>query len=274
MCYHIEEGYRRRIKEGIRMGASREDINYHIDEFNRKFPDRAMPRLESGYHLSGFAHPEVPIFVYTEEHGLALRPMYWGLIPAWCKDAASATKLWNQTLNARSESMYEKPSFRAAASQQRGIVLLQSFYEHHHFAKQSYPFNIRLRSNEPMFVAVLWDEWTDSTIGEVRPTFSIVTVEGNELMRTLHNNPKLEGARMPLILQEEDLDTWLMTNGKDRSEAVLHLCRPCASKALKAYPVQRLQGKTALGDVPEATRPFEYPELALDTELMEVLQED
>ena len=60
------------------MGASREDINYHIDEFNKRFPDRAIPRIDGGYHLSGFTHPEVPIFVYTEEAGLELRPMQWG----------------------------------------------------------------------------------------------------------------------------------------------------------------------------------------------------
>ena len=256
------------------MGASREDINYHIDEFNKRFPDRAIPRIDGGYHLSGFTHPEVPIFVYTEEAGLELRPMQWGLIPAWCKDVLTATKIWNQTINARSESMYEKPSFRSAASQRRGIVLLQSFYEHHHFGKQTYPFNIRLKTDEPMFVAVLWEEWTDKTTGELKPTFSIVTVEGNELMATLHNNPKLEGPRMPLILKEADLDHWLMGNGKDMKDQILELCKPLASEELHMHSVQKLRGKVALGDVEQATQPFEYPELMFDTELMEVLRKD
>ncbi len=221
------------------MGASREDINYHIDEFNKRFPDRAIPRIDGGYHLSGFTHPEVPIFVYTEEAGLELRPMQWGLIPAWCKDVQTATKMWNQTINARSESMYEKPSFRSSASQKRGIVLLQSFYEHHHFGKKTYPFNIRLKTDEPMFVAVLWEEWTDKTTGELKPTFSIVTVEGNELMATLHNNPKLEGPRMPLILKEEHLDHWLMGNGKDMKDQILELCKPLAAEELQAHSVQK-----------------------------------
>lgn len=254
------------------MGASREDINFYIDDYNRRFPDRAMPRMESGYHLSGFAHPEVPIFTYSEAEGLELRPMYWGLIPSWCKDATTATKLWNQTLNARSDSMYEKPSFRAAASSKRGVVLLQSFYEHHHFGSQTYPFNIRLKTDEPMFVAVLWEEWTDRATGETRPTFSIVTVEGNELMAKLHNNPKLEGPRMPLILNQEDIDPWLMGNGKDMKEQILEICQPFSADKLKAYTVQKLRGKSALGDVKEATEPFEYPELQFDTELMEVLK--
>ncbi|MFM1876901.1 MAG: hypothetical protein RL266_2638 [Bacteroidota bacterium] len=253
------------------MGASRDDINYYIDEFNRKFPDRAMPRLQAGYHLSGFAHPELPVFTYTATEGLQLRPMQWGLIPSWCKDSATATKLWNQTINARSETMYEKPAFRSTAMGKRGIVLLQSFYEHHHFGKESYPFNIRLKTGEPMFVAVLWDEWTDRTTGEIRPTFSIVTVEGNELMAVLHNNPKLPGPRMPLILQEEDLDQWLMSNGAEQRQQVMQLCRPLAADELKAHAVQKLRGKLALGDVEQATHPFEYPELLFDTQLMEAL---
>lgn len=272
MCYDIQAGYQKRIKEGVRKGASIEDINYHIDEYNRRFPDQPMPRMgESGYHLSGFSHPQVPIFTHTEGSGLELRPMYWGLIPSWCKDATVATKLWNQTLNARSESMYEKPSFRSAASSRRGVVLLQSFFEHHHFGKESYPFNIRLKTEEPMYVAVLWEEWTDKATGEERPTFSIVTVEGNELMAALHNNPKLEGPRMPLILEGEAIDQWLMGNGKELKEQILDICQPFPQEKLRAYSVRKLRGKAAAGDTPQAIEPFDYPELAFDTDLQEVL---
>ena len=271
MCYDIEEGYKRRIKEGVRIGASNEDINYHIDLYNKRFPETPIPRLNGGFHLTGFAHPHVPVFVFNEGDGLELRPMQWGLIPSWCKDATVATKLWNQTLNARSETMYEKPSFRSAASRKRGVILLQSFYEHHHFGKQTYPFNIRLKTDEPMFVAVLWEEWTDKVSGELRPTFSIVTVEGNELMATLHNNPKLAGPRMPLILENDAVDNWLMGNGKDMKDQILDICKPYDAQKLRANSVRKLRGKAAVGDVEQAIEPFEYPELALDTELMDVL---
>ncbi|MCF8277562.1 MAG: SOS response-associated peptidase, partial [Flavobacteriales bacterium] len=231
------------------------------------------PRIQGGHYLSGFTHPEVPIFVYSQANGLELRPMKWGFIPSWCKDATLATKLWNQTLNVRSESMFEKTSFRAAAKDQRGIVLLQSFYEHHHFGKQSYPFNIRLRSEEAMYVAVIWDEWVDKLSGELRPTFSIVTVEGNELMAVLHNNPKLEGPRMPLILKEEAVEQWLMGDGAESKEQLLALCKPFAASEMKAHAVQKLSGKAALGDVKEATQVFEYPELMFDTDLMDALSD-
>ena len=198
--------------------------------------------------------------------------MYWGLIPGWCKDATSATKLWNQTLNARSETMYEKPSFRSAAAQRRGVLLLQSFYEHHHFSGKTYPFNIRLKNDEPMFVGVLWEEWTDKATGELRPTFSIVTVEGNPMMAAIHNNPKLQGPRMPLLLKQDAIDNWLMGNGKDMKDQVLELCEPFDAAAMTAYPVKPLRGKAYVGDSPEITQRYDYPELAFDTELMEVLE--
>jgi putative SOS response-associated peptidase YedK len=273
MCYDVQEGYRRRIKEGIRMGRSKEDINYYIDEYNRRFPDDPIPRLHGGgYHLSGFSHPQIPVFALNNERELELRPMYWGLIPHWCKDAALATKLWNQTINARSESMFEKQSFRSAAKSKRGVVLLQSFYEHHHFSGRTYPFNISQRNGQPMFVAVLWDEWVDRTTGEVRTTFSIVTVEGNHLMTAIHNNPKLEGPRMPLILHAEDIDAWLYATDEEAKLVVLQLCIPFADEELQAHSVRPLRGKAYVGDVAEAAAPFEYPELMLDTELMEVLK--
>jgi len=272
MCYDVQEGYRRRIKEGMRMGRSKEDINYYIDEYNRRFPDNPIPRLHGGgYHLSGFSHPQIPVFVLNDDRELELLPMYWGLIPNWCKDAALATKLWNQTINVRSETMFEKPSFRSAAKSKRGVVLLQSFYEHHHFSGRTYPFNISLRNGQPMCVAVLWDEWVDRATGEVRNTFSIVTVEGNRLMTAIHNNPKLEGPRMPLILKADAIDAWLHATGDEAKNEVLQLCMPFADEDLQAHSVRPLRGKAYVGDAEQATEHFEYPELMLDTELMDML---
>ena len=273
MCYDLEEGYKRRIKEGIRMGASKEDINHHIDLYNQRFPETPIPRLHGGYHLSGFTHPALPVFVKSPEHGLELRPIQWGLIPHWCNDAKVATSLWNQTLNARSESMFEKPSFRTSAQSKRGIVMLQSYYEHHHFGKRSYPFNIRSKDDGPLFVAVLWDEWEDATTSDVHTTFGIVTVPANDMLAVLHNNPKAENARMPLILDKDAIDAWLDTHADMPKEAILELCRPYDARALLAYPVRPLRGARAVGDVPEAVAPTEYPELVFDQELMEALGE-
>jgi putative SOS response-associated peptidase YedK len=273
MCYDIETLHHRSLKFLKRSGASADDINAAVDAFNKRFnPLYPEPRVEHNYHLSGFQHPLIPV-IHVYKGKPHIEPMYWGLIPFWCKDTDLANKLWNQTINARSESMFEKPSFRGPAKYRRGVITVESFFEHHHLNKQSYPFNIRSKDGEPLLMAVLWDEWTDNSTGEIRQTFSIVTVEGNEILTAIHNNPRLQGPRMPLILEEEQVVSWLGLATEDlEPKDILALCQPFSSSKLKAYPVRKLRGKKAVGNVPEAIERFDYPELALIPELQEILQ--
>jgi putative SOS response-associated peptidase YedK len=190
----------------------------------------------------------------------------WGLIPAWTKDRAQAEKLWHQTLNARGETIFEKPAFRSSARRKRCILYLDGFYEHHHAAGRTYPHFIRMKSGEPFAVAGLWEEWTDRASGEILRTFAIVTSKGNELMARIHNNPKLEnGPRMPLILPEELVDEWLAPINDELDEKrIKELIRPYPAEAMEAHTVRRLRGKEATGNVPVACEEFIYPELVVD----------
>ncbi len=173
---------------------------------------------------------------------------------------------------ARVETMFDKPSFKASARQQRGIIVLDSFYEHHHFNGRVYPFNIKRKDGDALIMAVLWSEWVDKQSGELLKTFSIVTTAGNELMSVIHNNPKKKDARMPVILEGEEINDWLGTPASDDNHLTLiPLCKPLQKDALEAHAVRTLRGKNAVGNVPTATEAFEYPELVFDTELMEVL---
>lgn len=108
------------------------------------------------------------------------------------------TSSWNQTLNARGESIFEKPAFRNSARNKRCIVHVEGFYEHHHFGKRTYPDFIRLKDHDDFALAALWEECKDPATGVALHTFSIVTTEANDLLRRIHNNPKLEGPRMPV----------------------------------------------------------------------------
>ena len=258
------------IKDGIRKGAPSDQINELIDEYNQRFdPDNPVPHVY--HHVSAFAHPEIGV-IHVQDNELIIEPMIWGLIPFWVKDRATAHKLWNQTPNARSETIFEKPSFRAAARKRRGIIVIDSFFEHHHYGGKVYPFNVRYAKGDAMVVAVLWEEWTDKSTGEVLKTFSIVTTEGNEMMSVLHNSPKLKGSRMPVFLQGHAINQWLETlEGDDRHLTLLPLCRPLGEKELKAHSVKPLRGKNALGNVPEAIEEFTYPELVFDEELQTIL---
>ena len=271
MCYDIETLHHRSLKFLKRSGASAEDINAAVEAYNKRFnPLYPEPRVEHNYHISGFQHSLVPV-IHVIDCKIQVEPMYWGLIPHWSKDFELAYKHWNNTINARSETMFEKPSYRGPSKYRRGIISVNSFFEHHHLNKQTYPFNIRLKDGEAMTVAVIWDEWTDVDSGEIKQTFSVVTVDGNELLSTIHNNPKLDGPRMPLILSDEQADTWLGLGDEEHTkDKILGICMPFRGK-LQAIPVRKIRGKEAVGNVPQAIERFDYPELALVPELESII---
>ena len=116
-----------------------------------------------------------------------------------------------------------------------------------------------------MIVAGLWSEWLDKETGELANSFTIVTTKANSLLKKIHNNPKLSEARMPVILEEKDIETWLKPiNTEADKAAIMALIKPWEGEDLQAHTVRRLRGKEAIGNVPEATQEFHYPELAAE----------
>jgi putative SOS response-associated peptidase YedK len=268
MCYTAEALLKRQIRHAKRKGEATDTINTLIDDYNRQAGQGdLLPRL---YHqVSGFAHPLLPVITLPAA-GPPLRPMHWGLIPHWCKDTATARKMAAQCLNARSETITEKPAFRTARG--RGIVVLDAFYEYHHFMGRAYPFRIAHREGDALLMAALYDEWTDRQTGEVQHTCSIVTTHGQGLMAVLHNNPKAQGPRMPLLLTPDDMVPWLHTHSDPQDILRQRMEGLGEGSFLSAHPVRPLSGHSSPGNTPEASEPFAYAELALDTELQEVLE--
>lgn len=215
------------------------------------------------YHVSGFAHPE--LLAFTNESSSTPVPLQWGLVPTWTKSAADAKKVRTQTLNARGETIFEKPSFRGPAKSRRCLIYVDAFYEHHHANKQTYPFRIAMKDGTPMIFAGLWEEWVDKESGEIHKTCSIVTTVGNPLMAKIHNNPKAEmGPRMPVILLPEQQDEWLIECKTELDKQhLVSLIKPLPPELLQAHTVGRLQGKNAIGNIPEVRLPFSYPDLSL-----------
>ena len=113
-----------------------------------------------------------------------------------------------------------------------------------------------------MALAGLYNDWVDPETGELLTTFSIVTTEGNPLMARIHNNPKLAGPRMPLILPEELEDRWLdpITDVLDQ-KALQELIRSYPEDALTAHTVNKLRGKSYAGNIPEISEKVNYAEL-------------
>lgn len=252
MCYDIKASLESQLHRAKRKGD--EPAIREIEE--KLIPQTPLPL----FHTSGFSHPK--LLIYTHRSPYFPEVAYWGLIPHWIKEREQGQKLWNNTLNARGETLLERPSFRDAAKNSRCLLFIDGFYEHHYFKGKSYPYYIYLKNGDPMALAGLWSEWTDRATGEILNTFSIVTAEGNTLMTKIHNNPKLKGPRMPLILSREQEEAWLGDQKTVFTQNKLAtLIRSYPDNELACYTVSKLRGKHYLGNVPETAAPFSYNEL-------------
>jgi len=151
-----------------------------------------------------------------------LTMLRWGLVPFWAKDPA----IGNRMINARAETVAEKPSYRAAFKHRRCIVLADGFYEWHRKGDVKIPHYISLSSGEPFGLAALWESWTDKESGESLKTTTLITAAANDFMQPLHH-------RMPVILQSETANEW-MSGSNEMLENVAEW-----TPALQAWPVDR-----------------------------------
>lgn len=246
MCYNAKYLLEKALKRAIYWNQQR-DIDYYREK---------LREYEEQYQVSGFAHPKVVI--YTNEQPYEPLLSSWGLIPHWTRSAKDAQLIQNKTINARGETIFEKPAFRDAAKEKRCIVPVAGFYEHHHYKGKKYPFYITRKDDEPVNLAGLWSEWTNKDTGEITNSFSIVTTKANEMMSRIHNNPKLKESRMPVILPDGAENEWLKTqNVKDLQKLV----KPFSDQELKAHTVRKLSGKDSPGNSPEASEEFIYDDL-------------
>lgn len=147
----------------------------------------------------------------------------WGLIPHWAKDKSIGNKL----INARAETIAEKPSFRSAFKHSRCLIIASGFYEWQRQEKGKQPFLIQPTDNLPFAFAGLWSTWNQE--GEIIDSCTIITTEANEIMQPIHG-------RMPVILHSDDYDLWLDCTVK-QPELLQPLLQPFDSDKLKAYPV-------------------------------------
>jgi len=253
MCYDKKYLTKKQERYAKRYGETAADVEYLKDQLNK---------LSVGptYHASGFDHPMVPVIIDSTN---TISLYSWGLIPHWVKDPIEAVSISNSTINARAETMFEKPAFREPARNRRCLVIADGFFEHHHKNGKTFPYHIKLKNDEPMTLAGIWDEWTDEASNITRRTYTVVTTVANPLMSRIHNNPKAsEGPRMPLILKKEYESDWLRPISTQADQNLLKdLIRSYDERELDAYTVRRLRGKEAVGNVPDAIKPFRYAEL-------------
>ena len=179
---------------------------------------------------------EAPVIVNTD--GVRkLAMMRWGLVPSWAKDPS----IGNRMINARAETLTEKPSFKRLVGKRRCLVLADGFYEWRRDGKRKFPMRIVLKDKQPFSFAGLWDLWKRSEGGELY-SFTIITTEANDLLRPIHD-------RMPVILDSDCGKTWLDPQFTDPRILTL-LLQPFRSDAMEAYEVSTLVNSPT-NDLPE-----------------------
>ena len=168
--------------------------------------------------------PTQKLAVITSEEPRRLSYYRWGLIPFWAKDE----KIGSKMINARAESIEEKPSYRNAFRQRRCLVLADGFYEWKNENGKK-PFRITMKDQKPFAMAGIWETWKNPE-GKMIHSFSIITTSANELMKSIHD-------RMPVILPPEFEETWL--HSTDPRE-IRELLQPFESEKMQVYEVSKL----------------------------------
>lgn len=193
-------------------------------------PDRLAERFEASLPEAGLqprynAAPTQHLPVILNEDPSAIQLLQWGLIPFWAKDPAIGSRM----INARAETLAEKPSFRTAFKKRRCLVLADGFYEWMKTPDGKQPMRITLASGEPFAMAGLWESW-DAPDGSPLRTFTIVTGQPNTLVAPIHD-------RMPAILLPEHEAIWL----DNAAEPAIwqDILRPYPAERMTAYPVSR-----------------------------------
>jgi putative SOS response-associated peptidase YedK len=178
--------------------------------------------------------PTQPVAVVANDGKNMLDFYTWGLIPSWAKDPS----IGNRMINARAETLSEKPAFRSSFRRRRCLILADGFFEWRAEPGGSgkTPIYIRLQSGNPFAFAGLWDTWNSPDGSHIR-SCTIITTEPNELVRDIHN-------RMPVILPEAFYPTWLEPRESD-SQQLSELLRPYPAEEMTAYPVSRLVNSPA-----------------------------
>ncbi len=179
--------------------------------------------LEPGYNIA----PTQQVLTVTGNDANHAQHMRWGLIPSWAKDMSIGSRM----INARAETLVEKPSFRTAFRIRRCLILADSFYEWRKHGSARQPMRIILENGEPFAFAGLWESWKDPAGGSVL-SCTIVTTSPNSLTEPIHN-------RMPVILSREAEPAWLDQDIQDTT-LLSKLLVPYSGDEMRAYQVSTL----------------------------------
>ena len=182
--------------------------------------EEVIKRPEPRYNIA----PSQTVTVVVQRETKQLTEMRWGLIPFWAKDVS----IGNRMINARSETVSEKPAFRSAFKKRRCLILADGFYEWQKLNGRKQPVRIQVDGGRPFAIAGLWEHWQSPDGSEIE-SCTLLTTEPNELLKPVHN-------RMPVIISPQDYALWL-DPGAQHPDELKSLLRPYPAEHLSFYSV-------------------------------------
>lgn len=215
MCYHAQQKAAARKLEA---------------DFKRNLIE--LEKYEIQHHSNGFSHKNFAAIANYEGED-ALHLFQWGLIPFWVKTLAEAKKISNNTLNAKSETIFDLASFKTSIISKRCVIPFTGFYESRDIAGIKYPYFIYPKNSDYFLVGGIYSTWKDKETQEKIKSFSVITTPPNDIMRTIHNVKQ----RMPLILKQNDVDAWVDPTLPKQS--IIDLMQPHADEEMAAYTVSK-----------------------------------
>lgn len=209
------------------------------EKLAEQFQLAEIPELAPRYNIA--PTQEVAVVRQCAE-GRQLALLRWGLIPSWAKDPRSGARM----INARAETVAEKPAFRSAFVRRRCLVPADGFYEWKRTAGGKQPFFFQMRDGRPLAFAGLWEQWKSPDGGQIE-SYTILTTDANELLRPVHD-------RMPVILPPAAYDLWLDPDVQ-KPDVLLALLHPYPEEAMTAYPVS-MRVNSPANDDPQCIAPI------------------
>ncbi|MFP4369654.1 MAG: SOS response-associated peptidase [Candidatus Kapaibacterium sp.] len=197
------------------MTATTEDIENLLPELG---PDA---EIEARYNIA----PTQNIAAILGDGSGKIRKLRWGLVPFWADDPS----IGNRMINARGETLNEKPSFKKLIKSRRCLIIATGFYEWKKSGKEKIPYYIKMKDGKPFTFAGLWDVWNKGE--EPLTTATIITTVPNEMISDIHN-------RMPAIIMPEHRELWLSTETVS-IEMLLAAIGPYPADEMEAYPVSK-----------------------------------
>src|SRR4051794_39773148 len=199
----------------------------NLASLTQAFPWITFPPADdlSRYNIA----PTQPILAVANNRADRFEHFHWGLIPSWAKDPA----IGNRMINARAETIAEKPAFRTALRRRRCLVPADGFYEWKKDpdGKSKTPMHVRMKDGGVFAFAGLWDVWRSPADGTVLPSCTLITTEPNELMKDIHD-------RMPVIIKHQDFHRWLDATERDPAD-LSDLLKPYPASEMEARPVSK-----------------------------------